>query len=157
SVTALAVSPDGKLVGTSRSDGTISLWDAATGQVKQTLPGGNTVCALAFSPGGRTVLAGRLAGEGGQKNTGCRAREPTTGQPLGQAFHGPGRVGGVAFSPPDGLTLLTIADQGKTVSRLESPAGRFLGDMLLHQGWVRAVAYSPDGRSILTGGEDRAA
>jgi WD40 repeat protein/serine/threonine protein kinase len=155
-VTALAVSRDGRLIATGCDDRTVRLWDSATGRVERALPGENTVWAVAFSPDRRTLLTGRIEQKGRQESTAFQLWETVTGQLLGQAFHRPGRAGGVAFSP-DGLTLLTLPHLGKTVGRWEMPAGRFLGDMLLHQGWVRAVAYSPDGRTILTGGEDRAA
>src|SRR5262249_31330299 len=114
------------------------------------------VDALAFSPNGQTLLIGRFEGKVGQGNTVFQVWETATGQPLGQAFHKPGRVGGLAFSP-DGRTLLTIPEMAKTVSRWEMPTGRPLVEMLPHKGAVRAVAYSPDGRFILTGGEDRTA
>jgi WD40 repeat protein len=155
-VTILAVSPDGKMVATGCSDGTVRLWDAATGQVRRELPGGNTVCALAFIPHDCTVLVGRLKGKGPQENTSFQLWETATGQQLGQAFHQSGPVTGVALSP-DGRTLLTIPHLGKTVSRWEMPTGGPLGAMVPQPGVINAVAYSPDGRFILTGGEDRAA
>src|SRR5262249_36199504 len=68
-VTALAVSPDGKLVATGCRDGTVHLWDAATGHIQRDLPGENTVDALAFSPNGQTLLIGRFEGKVGQGNT----------------------------------------------------------------------------------------
>src|SRR5262249_58906843 len=79
-----------------------------------------------------------------------------TGQRCGEPFHQPGSVGGLALSL-DGKSLLSFPHQGKTVGRWDMSAGRFLGETLLHQGWIRAVAYSPDRRTILTGGEDRTA
>jgi WD40 repeat protein/serine/threonine protein kinase len=162
-VTTLAVSRDGKLVGTACTDGTVWLWNPATGLVERALARRNTVRAVALDPDGRTVLIGR--DEPKEKGTVFQAWEIATGQPLGSVFRQPSRVRGLAFSP-DGSTLLTLSDFSKTVSRWEMPSGRFLGAMLPHpvhggilphQASVLAVAYSPDGRTILTGAEDRAA
>jgi eukaryotic-like serine/threonine-protein kinase len=155
-VTVLAVSPDGKLVATGCHDGTVRLWNAATGQVERALPGENAVCAVAFSPDGRTLLTGRLEWKDRQPSTAFQAWDAATGQPLAPTFQHADDVRGFAYSP-DGHTLVAIPGPGKTVARWEMPSGRFLGAMLPHQGVVQAVAYSPDGRTILTGGEDHAA
>ncbi|SPO06928.1 uncharacterized protein DNG_09622 [Cephalotrichum gorgonifer] len=48
---AIVFSPDGKTLASASHDGTIRLWDAATGTYQQTLKGHwDSVTAMAFSP-----------------------------------------------------------------------------------------------------------
>jgi WD40 repeat protein len=57
-VEAVAFSPDGKLLATASQDGTAKLWDAATGKLKATLKGQYAFSIIAFTPDGKTVVAG---------------------------------------------------------------------------------------------------
>jgi WD40 repeat protein len=61
-ITALAFSPDGKLIASVSADGTIAVWDSATGTQQAVLHPAGHVYTAAFSPDG-TVLA--TAGDDG--------------------------------------------------------------------------------------------
>jgi hypothetical protein len=55
----LAVSPDGRTVALSHPDGTIGLYESATGGLRRTLPGHGSAClAVAFTPDGSRLLTG---------------------------------------------------------------------------------------------------
>ncbi len=104
------------------------------------------VCAVAFSPDGKAVLTGNTRGE-------ALLWDVATGKPLGPGHHEfPGRNTGRS---PDGRLILEIS--GRT-ARLRSAAhGKPAGPPLAHKDAILAVAFSPDGRSVLTGSLDGAA
>jgi WD40 repeat protein len=148
-VMALAYSPDSQTlaVGTGNHQGTIWLLDAETGKRLRTLvdPKGY-VSSLAFSGDGRTLLCGHLS-----RNT--RLWDVSTGKALqtlpGGSFNGRD----IALSP-DGQIIaigstrsihLWEAATGKEVRTLQDP-----DNIQLY-----ALAFSPDGRTLASGGLGR--
>jgi WD40 repeat protein len=153
-VGGVAVSPDGKTVASASSDGTIGLWDTATGKAShaplKATDGG--FAAVAFSPDGKYLASG----EGGK-----------TGSPGGQivlwdvaggytpeivAPGGGTWVDGLAFSH-DGKTLAVALNDASAV--LYSVAGRktlcpSIGPKVDH-GSASAIAVSPDGSEVALG------
>jgi WD40 repeat protein len=56
--TAVAFSPDGRLLATTGGDGAVKLWSVSTGRTLHRLEGGtNWLCSVAFSPDGKTLAA----------------------------------------------------------------------------------------------------
>ena len=61
-VTALAASPDGNRLASADAEGHLYLWDLAQGGPPVSLEPGRGVLSLSFSPDGRTLVVGTLAG-----------------------------------------------------------------------------------------------
>lgn len=62
-VNDVAFSPNGRQVGSASSDGTIRIWDMATGSELMTLQGHDSeVISVAFSPDGKRIISGSKDG-----------------------------------------------------------------------------------------------
>ena len=167
-VRAVAFSPDGKTVLTGSDDKTARLWVAADGQPLVQPCRIWLGPAVAFSPDGKTVLTGRRklreSGRGRQpqvrrgvdgRNSAvastpearpCRGRSAPTAMDaiLTAAARPYVRIGRRRGEHPD------KGQAGLDTGLWEASTGK-LRRNLPHQGAVFAVAFSPDGKTILTG------
>jgi WD40 repeat protein/serine/threonine protein kinase len=142
----VAFRPDGKTLATPGADGTIRLWDVATGQERGLLLGAQVgLRALAFAPGGERLVAG---GNGG-------------------IWWWDLAVGKVEATLPVGTWGVACAPDGKTWASLSTGAGPRhlrLWDLATrterwsvepHKGTVTCLAYSPDSTTLATGSYDK--
>jgi WD40 repeat protein/tRNA A-37 threonylcarbamoyl transferase component Bud32 len=155
-IDSLALSPDGRLFATrsrfdreGREGSFINLWDAATGEVRQSLKNPEDATAnawgLAFSHDGKTLVSGHL-------NRTIRLWDLGTGQARtieesgGPAFD----MKDVAISH-DGTRVASVSTD-KRVRLWDVQAGRVMHTFpRFSEGIAISVAFSPDGRHLAAG------
>jgi WD40 repeat protein len=125
-VVELAFSPDSELLATGSDDSSIKLWRVNDGSVANTLTGGSEhVYSVAFSPDGQWLASG--------------SREKSA---MGTLWRQ------VAGDRPS-------TDKGKTVRLWRVRDGALQQVLAENSGDVHSVAFSPDGRWLAAGGDDR--
>ncbi|NWF71169.1 MAG: WD40 repeat domain-containing protein [Chloroflexi bacterium] len=151
---ALAIAPDGGLLAIGSSGGDTLLIDVAAGTESQRLPaqdGGIT--SVAFSPDSRYVLSSAvpLAAEGSTSLTLWDTQEQSVVWQLVDVV-----VATAAAFSPDGVFIVTAGatTRGFGAQMRETRSGRLLREFTGHTAIVWSVAFSPDGRYLLTGSED---
>jgi len=154
-VTAIAFSPDGRLLAAGGRDNTVRLWEVSTGRLVRVMPALSGYRALAFSPDGAAVASPRGVWE---VATG-KLRTLTTLTNLGEAIafspdgrwlaalglsHSPG-----GFQPRIGLVEVATGQEILNLAAGEVATGQEL--LNLAAGPVKArrsIAFSPDGRRL---------
>ncbi len=150
SVNSAVFSPtDGKQVVTASDDGTIKIWDVASGVVRKTLRGHSAaVQHAAYSPDGRRIVSS-------SRDKTTRVWDAATGESLlilaGHALP----VLHAEFSS-DGQFVVT-ASEDATMKIWDATSGQELRALTGHTASVVSVAFAPDGARLLSGSGDHTA
>jgi WD40 repeat protein len=147
---AVAFSPDGKLVVTGGTDGNVRVWNTGTGQEIGTPMSSDDkpVDAVAFSPGGTLIAAASADGN-------VQLWDATSQQVAGSALVAAGpQVRALVFSP-DGRLLATGAQDG-TVRLWDTTTGDQAGATMATGDAVGALAFGNGGATLATTQSDGA-
>ena len=147
-VTTVSFSPDSKLfvTGAIGIDRTIKFWDSKSGQLMKTLPKQpGYIYSLGFSSDGRQLVAAvRNFVKAWDLSTGKeRWTVKATSLDLNQAVVSPNN------------RLLAIASREGQIVIIDLNKGQKLATLRGHQGWVQSVSFSPDGKTLYSGAEDK--
>jgi len=144
-VFAVAVGQQGTVVATAGKDHKIVLWSASGDKVLKTLEGHAIgILDLAFMPDGRTLLSG-------SKDKEVWNWDVVDKKALGVRFGHDDVVFGVAASP-EGTLVATATHKGVTL--WDPRLGRLDPSFPFAESGAESVAFSPDGRFLVTGGVD---
>jgi len=146
-VYSIVFSPDGTKLASGSEDRTVRMWQVETGQSLTTLSGhSDRVLSVAFSPDGAFLASGSHDGT-------IRLWETEGSYRFLQALDGhTNRIWSIALSN-DGR--LASGSEDQTVQLWNIHTGHLLKTFEGHTGWVRSVAFSPDGYTIASASDDQ--
>jgi WD40 repeat protein/predicted Ser/Thr protein kinase len=148
-------SPEGKYVVSAALDGTLCVWDVASGALVRGFELASPVRTLAISPdlSVRRVALGSTDGYLRLADLLSEAEDPFV--PLDDAQFTGRPVNAVVFSP-DGRTLAS-GDIGGMIRTWSVEPLRAVSALQAHRDMVSSLAFAPDGRAFMSGGRDRTA
>ncbi|PHJ58150.1 hypothetical protein VF14_22385 [Nostoc linckia z18] len=147
-VNSVTISSDGKTLASGSGDGTIKIWNLATGQEIRTLIGykyGDNL--VAFSPDGKTLASG-----GSHSNRTIKIWNIVTGQEVRTLKGDLDKTTSIAFSP-NGKTLASRGGYS-TIKVWNVGTGQEVRTLKGHSGVLWTVAFNPDGKTLASGSGD---
>jgi WD40 repeat protein len=149
-VLGLEFTPDGRQIISASRDGTVRLFESASGRLVHCFAHPSAF-SVAISPDGKKAISG-----GYGPNQDLRLWNLETGRELQRFTAYQGSVYGLAFSP-DGKQVILGACDDKTVRLLDLDSGEEKRRLVGHTEIVTSIALSADGRQCLSGSHDATA
>ncbi len=149
-VYTVAFSPDGQMLASGSEDETIKLWDLRRGREIYTLVGhSKPVYSLAFNPVSDRLLH-RTGGDSVRATVGELTFSINNGEPSATAYSKQSQRN---QNLDLGQILASSSDDG-TIKLWDLSTGQELCTLRGHTSWVHAVAFSPDGQTLVSGSGD---
>ncbi|CUA72682.1 putative WD repeat-containing protein alr3466 [Nostoc sp, PCC 7120] [Rhizoctonia solani] len=147
-VYSIAFSPDGRLLASGSTNGSLIIWDISTGEMLLSPLKGHygRVNCITFSPDGTQIASG-------SEDRTIRLWSSLTGTPVGNPLRGhDDMISSVAFSP--GGSHLVSGSEDKTVRIWDVTSGQSIALFQGHTDVVLSVAFSPEGTQVVSGSAD---
>ena len=149
SVFAVSYSPDGKYVASGSHDNTVKIWEVETARCLKTLRGHTDgVQSIAYSPDGKYISSGASDGK-------VKCWEVESGRCIQTDENATG-ISCITYSP-DGkdLAIAKFSSGMIQVKNLETGVFSFFEVQAIHKEFIRELCYSPDGKYLASGSEDK--
>jgi WD40 repeat protein len=139
----VALAPDGRTLASGSTDGTVKLWNLATGRNVSILKGHqDRVGPLKFSPDGKLLASG-------SDDRTVRLWEVASRRAVATFRGHRDKINDLVFSPDS--RILASGSEDHTARLWDTASRREIPSLIRHEGWINSVAFSPDGRLLATG------
>jgi WD40 repeat protein len=153
---SLAVSPDGSIIASGHGDGSINLWDSATGKRIKTLKGHKeTVWSVSFLADGKRLVASSGSWNRREEEPGEVKLWDVEKAKVIREYAGHAGAVYVAMPSPDGKTLAT-GSQDKTIRIWDLESGKLRQTLKGQGGGVRTLAFLDQGKTLVSGSHEEA-
>ncbi|MGC9946436.1 MAG: c-type cytochrome domain-containing protein [Bryobacteraceae bacterium] len=148
-VYALEFAPDGKSIATASYDKLIKLWDVASGKEIRTLKDHiDAVYALAFTPDGKRLVSASA-------DRGVKVWDVASGERLYTLSEATDGLNTLAVDPAGKRVAAAGLDRTIRVWSLDEKGGTLLNSLIAHEDAVLRLAWSPDGKYLISSSADK--
>ena len=146
-------SRNGMLLASGKTNGEVTIWSTKSGKPTVLLEGqqhevGPPMC-VAFSSDGARIIAG-----GHHWDHRLHVWDARTGE-LQKTFDEPGAVNAVATSPASPIVAIGGQQDESRIRLRDLETGEILAKLSGHEGQIRSLVFSRDGKLLVSGGDDK--